>query len=267
MTYQVIRVLAPAVLASTVLACAGGGESPDWDDPACVALALAGLPCSSGGGAQQVVTVQQIQQMEDPMDPVCPGTGPRVVVHNVVLTAVDTYDEDGSGRVGGVWVQDPGGGAQSGVQLYNPVVIPSRTRLVPGDIVDLIGTVDEFVLCNPDGTPMDRNGTLTEIGAGSVQKVGETLPPDPVVIAEAELATLASAEPWEGCLVRLENVTMSGPYDRYDELTTAGGVKVANDLYEIPGVAAGVHYAALSGVVTYFFGFKLLPRGPQDVEP
>jgi hypothetical protein len=229
-----------------------------------VGLALSGLPCSSGGGAQQVVTVRQI---ENTSDPAYPGVDARVVVRSVVLTAVDDYDEDGSGRVGGVWVQDPGGGAWSGVQLYNPVVIPSRTRLVPGDIVDLIGTVDEFVLLNPDGTPMDRNGTLTEIANGSVQKVGETLPSDPVVIPESDLAALASAEPWEGCLVRLANVTMSGPYDRYDELTTAGGVKVANDLYEIPGVAAGTHFTAISGVVTYFFGFKLLPRGPQDVEP
>ena len=102
MTYRMIGAFLGMVVASAVLACAGGGESPDWDDPACVALALSGLPCSSGGGTQQVVTVQQIQQMEDPTDPVCPGTSPRVVMHNMVLTAVDTYDEDESGRVGDV---------------------------------------------------------------------------------------------------------------------------------------------------------------------
>jgi hypothetical protein len=264
MTTRVIRALVPVALASVGLACTGGGESPDWNDPACVGLALSGLPCSSGGGAQQLVTVKQI---ENTSDPAYPGVDARVVVRNVVVSAVDTFDEDGSGRVGGVWVQDAGGGAWSGIQLYNPVVIPSRTRLVPGDIVDLIGTVDEFVLLNPDGTPMDPNGTLTEIGAGSVQKVGETVPPDPVVIPESDLADRASAEPWEGCLVRIENVTMTGPYNRYDELTTAGGVTVANDLYVIPGVVAGTHFTAISGVVTYFFGFKLLPRGPQDVEP
>jgi hypothetical protein len=265
MTYQVARTLVSALLASTVLACADGRElPPDWDDPACVALALSGLPCSSGGGAQQVVTVRQI---ENTSEPAYPGVDARVVVRNVVLTAVDEFDEDGSGRVGGVWVQDPGGGAWSGVQLYNPVVIPSRTRLVPGDIVDLIGIVDEFVLLNSDGTPMDRNGTLTEIGAGSVQKVGETLPPAPATIGESELGTLASAEPWEGCLVRIPNVTLSGPYDSRGEAPAAGGFDVADDLYRVPGLAAGVHYAALSGVVTYFFGFKLLPRGPQDVEP
>ena len=87
------------------------------------------------------------------------------------------------------------------------------------------------------------------------------------MIPESDLTALPSAEPWEGCLVRIENVTMTGPYDRYDELTTAGGVTVANDLYEIPGVVAGTHFTAISGVVNYFFGFVLLPRGPQDVEP
>jgi hypothetical protein len=42
---------------------------------------------------------------------------------------------------------------------------------------------------------------------------------------------------------------------------------VANDLYGIPEVVAGTHFTSISGVVSYFFGFKLLPRGPQDVEP
>ena len=230
-------------------------------------LPLAGaactLPNSDRGGSGQVDLT--IPQLENVTDPDYPGEGSRVVVSDVVVSAVDNFDEDGTGRIGNVWVQEPGGGAWSAVQLYNPVVIPSRARLTPGDIVEAIGTLDEFVLLNDDGTPMDQDGTQTELESASVQKIGETLAPGATTIPEIELTNLVHAEPWENVLVRLENVSVTGGYDRYDELTTEGGVTIAQDLYTIPDVAAGTTFRSLSGIVTYFFGFKLLPRGPEDV--
>ncbi|MBI5488996.1 MAG: hypothetical protein HY905_16800 [Deltaproteobacteria bacterium] len=221
------------------------------------------------GGSGSELTIPQVQ---NPADPEYPGAGARVVLDDVVVTAVDGYDEDGSGRVGNVWVAEPDGGAWSGVQLFDPSVIPSRAFLVPGDIVQAIGTLDEFVLLNPDGSPQDPAGTLTELSGASVQKIGETFPPAATVIPEADLVPLGrdspnpAAEPWEDCLVRLENVEMAGGYDRYGEAPTSLGVSVAGDLYVIPDVAAGTRFRSLTGVVTYFFGFSLMPRGPEDVE-
>jgi hypothetical protein len=233
------------------------------------ALALAAGSCApvepdrSGDGGVAEWTVPQLRT---PTDPAYPGVGSRVLLRNVVVTAVDTYDEDGQGRIGNIWVAEPAGGAWSGVQLFNPVVIPSRTHLVPGDIVEVTGTLDESAYMVGD------TDSLTELSAASVQKTGETLPPDPTVIPETDLTDRGRAEPWEGCLVRIANVELTGPYDSYGETSTAGGVVVTNDLFEIPGAAAGVRYRSLTGIVTYFrpaaflLGVMLMPRGPQDLE-
>jgi hypothetical protein len=238
--------------------------------PCTVALAFAftGVACDPpastrpGGGDDGELSIVVLQT---PSDPDYPGVDSRVLVRNVVVTAVDNYDEDGEGRIGNVWVAEPAGGAWSGIQLFNPVVIPSRARLVPGDIVEATGTLDEFVLLNADGTPMDRDGTLTELGSASVQKTGETFAPEPTIVPESDLANLASAEQWEDCLVRIEYVRLTGGYDSYGEAATEGGNSIANDLYEIPGAAPGMTIRSLTGIVTYFFGFKIMPRGPEDV--
>lgn len=220
-------------------------------------------PVRRGGEGEPEYSIPQLQTVTDPA---YPGVEARVLIRDAIVTAVDTYDEDGTGSVGSVWIAEPAGGAWSGVQLFNPVVIPARVRLAPGDIVEVSGTLSEFVLYNPDGTPMDRDGTETELVGASIQKIGETFPPAPTDVRENDLADLRTAEPWEGCLVRLTNLTLTGGYNRYGEAPTAGGVEIGNELYEIPGAGAGMTIRSLTGVVTYFFGFKVLPRGPEDVE-
>jgi len=234
---------------------AAGCEAPPTDRP---------------GGTDELE--RSIPELQNAALPGHVPPGERVLIRDVVVTAVDDYDEDGAGRTGNVWVAEPDGGAFGGIQLYVPTVIPSRTRLVPGDIVAVVGTLEEFVLRNPDGSPRDLNGTLTELVRAAVQKTGETLPPEATPVAGAVLADRARAEPWEGVLVRLENVEMAGGYDGNGEAPTTfvldphPPLDVASDLYEIPDVADGTTFRALTGVVTYFFGFKICPRGPQDVE-
>lgn len=218
------------------------------------------------GTGTRAVTVFAVQ---DPDDPDHPAAGDRVFMRDVVVTAVDDYDENGEGRVGGLWVGEAAGGRWSGVQLYRPTVVPSRTRLRPGDIVSVLGTVDEFVLRDDAGNPQDRNGTLTEIVYAVVQKTGETNPPAPTEVTENDLGDRSRAEPYEGVFVRLRSVRVVEGYNRYNEATTEGGIAVANDLYEVPefdpdGFTPAV-LRSLAGVVTYFFGYKLLPRGPEDV--
>lgn len=220
-------------------------------------------PTRTGGTAGLEYSIIQLQTVTDPD---YPGVDARVLIRDAIVTAVDTYDEDGEGSVGSVWIAEPVPGPWSGVQLFDPVVIPARVRLAPGDIVEVSATLDEFVLLDASGRPMDRDGTETELVDASVQKIGETVPPGPTDIPEAYLADLRQAEPWEGCLVRLTDLTLTGGYDRYGEAPTAGGASIANEMYEIPGAEAGLAIRSLTGVVTYFFGFKILPRGPEDVE-
>lgn len=196
----------------------------------------------------------------------CPAHGDRVIVEDAVVTAVDSFDEDGAGSVGGVWVQSAAGGPWSGIQLYEPAVAPVRARLSPGDVVRVAGTYEEFVLREADGTPMDPRGRLTEITRGSVRKTGETTPLDPIPVAAADLGNRSAAEQWEGVLVRVEGVAVRAVYDLYGDAPTTAGFEVSKALYEIPGLGPGATFRSITGVVSYFFGFKLLPRGPDDIE-
>lgn len=240
-----------------------------WILPVLAAVAACDPPPSDrppGTGAAEL----PIQAVQNESDPAHPSEGERVLFRDVLVLAVDDYDEDGEGRTGSVWVGEAGGGSWSGVQLFNPTVVPTRVEPRAGDIVQVLGAVDEFVLLDDAGNPMDRNGTLTEIVDAVVQKTGETFPPPPTDVTENDLGERSRAEPYEGVLVRLRNVRVVSGYDRYDEATTEGGIKIANDLYEAPELNpegfSPVTLRSLTGVVTYFFGFKLLPRGPEDIE-
>ena len=221
-------------------------------------------PIRTGGGGETEYSIAVLQT--EPRHPDYPGVDSRVLIRDAVVTAVDTFDEDGSGSIGNVWIAEPSGGAWSGIQLFDPVVIPARVRLSPGDIVEVSATLDEFVLYDTAGLPIDRDGTETELVDASVQKIGETVPPGPTDVRVNDLADLRTAEPWEGCLVRVTNVTLAGGYDRYGEAPTTGGIDIAKDMYEIPDARAGLALRSLTGVITYFFGFKIMPRGPEDVE-
>jgi hypothetical protein len=215
-----------------------------------------------GSGAGDEITITDLQ---DDRAAAHPAPGDRITVSDVVVIAVDDYDEDGAGRVGSLWISEPGGGAFSGVQLFNPSIVPARARLFPGDIVRAVGTVDEFVLLDDAGNPEDPDGTLTELSDVSVTKIGETLPLEPIPVLEADFADPQDAERYEGCLIRIDNVRIRTGYDSYGEATTEGQMAIATDLYEIPGLAPGSRYHSITGVVTYFFGYSLLPRGPDDV--
>jgi hypothetical protein len=206
------------------------------------------------------VTIPQLRHVDGPE---YPGDGQRVLIRDVIVSAVDEFDEDGSGRTGNVWITEPVVGAWSGVQLYVPVVIPARTNLAPGDIVLVRGTLDEFVLLDDEGVPYPGfDGSVTELGDAAVQKTGETSAPQPIDVPVADLATAEAIEPYEGVLVRIRDVRVTGSY-----LTIEGTeLELGSDLYAIPDLVDGSAFASLTGIVTYFFNYSLLPRGPADVE-
>src|SRR5262249_35193763 len=76
--------------------------------------------------------------------------GTPVTIRGGVVTAVDRFGN----RTGNVFVQEPGGGAYSGVLLFNAAVAGGTLDdLQPGDVVDIEGgMVDQFD-CTPCGTP------------------------------------------------------------------------------------------------------------------
>src|SRR5580692_116008 len=68
-----------------------------------------------------------IQQIQDPSMP----TGTLVAVGDVVITAIDTFGS----ATGNIWVEEPGGGVNSGILVYKGNL--DGTDLAVGDMVNI----------------------------------------------------------------------------------------------------------------------------------
>lgn len=238
-----------------------------------------------------------IGQLQDYGDPEHPETETTIKIRSVVITAVDGFDEDGSGRIGSVWIGDVDDtgravcGKWCGITIYNPNVVPTGKKLNVGDIVDVTGLYAEY-LYDDDGAPPDPANPLdyhfehlSEIYQATIYKTGEWLPVASVEVDVRDiqmepvgLQARESAEAYEGVLVTVRNLTADSEYDSYGQFTTIEGVMIENDLFHYPcrgfsGTIMGTRFDSITGVVTWFginnaFGnYKILPRGPEDFSP
>ncbi len=225
---------------------------------------------------QPAVTLYQIQ---DTTADGHPEVSTNVRVKDLVVTAVDRFDEDGSGKTGTVFVQEIGGGPYSGIQMYRPTIQPASEYLLPGDVVEVAGEYVEFEYgqINPSGAD-PKGRTISQIQNGIVRKTGEWISPEPTVLEHANDAQVdPAAESWEGVLVELRDVeAVSNPDGRgaffvqgdEDCVTTRDAetcAQIDDDNYAIPGAATGMRLSRVAGVVTYFYTYKLLPRSSLDV--
>jgi len=215
----------------------------------------------------------------------------RVNVTGVTVVAIDRYDETGEGAQGNFYVQDsfaqtldryappePGKPLSFGVTVFAPSFSPPDLRLAPGDVVDLLGGFMEFA--GPSNGRFPECRTLPEM-AGTMTfrfEGGEEVEPTPVTLDD--LRGYESARRYLGMLVRLEDVKIAGnPAEsggRYTASINMGAgvpsndvVKISNELYNLKGEGpqlSGMTFGAVTGVVTYFYGFKIAPRSPADFE-
>jgi len=189
-------------------------------------------------------TIQEIQQ-----GMVAPGD--LVLVEDVVVTTPwdfggDTY-----------WVQDPAGGAYSGISVYMPnagAFVPS-----PGDVVTLCGEYDEFF--DQSQLQIAAEGDVTAAGNGAV--------PAPEVLDAAEIGQDPPAEQWEGVLVTVEGVQVTTAADQFGQWEVEGVLltdDVFFDMASWPSPAVGDMFTSLTGVLTYSFErYKLAPRDEADI--
>jgi hypothetical protein len=225
---------------------------------------------SDGGrndGNQGGMTIQQIQT------PPGPGVGSPVELHGVVVTAVDRF----GGRQGGFYVEEPGGGPYSGVFVFTGNT-SAVAGLEPGDEVSITGAVvDEFALMT------DTSGRkLTEVadptgGMMTITETGTAALPAPMVIDPRTLVDddteQSEAEKWESVLIQLANVAVTGaprPVSMTDptlkEMRITGPFRVGSSLVDLPDtIAVDTCYASMTGVVDYFFDYRLLPRSAADL--
>lgn len=212
----------------------------------------------------------------------CDSPGESTVfASGLAIVAIDRYDETGDGALGNYYVEDlyDDPPPYSGVTVFEPSFSPPDLRLASSDVVDANGVLTEFL--GPTSGRFGKCKTLPEIG-GTLSLRFDGKVAKPKVIPVSDLKSYETARPWLGMLVTVENLviandpTSSG--GRYAaDINVGGGIeqadvpRVSNELYDLEGegppLAEGTQFKRVTGIITYFYGFKLAPRSPADFEP
>jgi hypothetical protein len=204
-----------------------------------------------------------------------------VFVTGVSIIAIDRYDETGNGAIGNYWVQDPDplclGKPYSGVTVFGPTFSPPDLRLAADDVVDINGQITEFL--GPASGTFKGCRTLPEVSGSMSFRFDGNDPIAPTVIPVTDLKSYDTARQWLGMLVKVENIVLNGDPTasggRYSAAINVGGgipasdqPKITNELYDIltegPTLADQAAFSSVTGVVTYFYGFHIVPRSPAD---
>ena len=148
----------------------------------------------------------------------------------------------------GYFVEDPAGGAWSGLFVYD-----SNTPAL-GDRVRLTGMVSEYY-------------NLTQLGSLTgydVLSSGNAVP-DPSVLSTGDV----SQEQWESVLVRVENVTVTNDdlgYGEWSVSDDSGDVIIDDKGSYTYAPVNGDALDAVIGPLDYAYGaFKIQPRDDNDI--
>ena len=183
-----------------------------------------------------------------------------VLVENVIVSSGLTWSDVADASF---FVQEPGGGPYSGIQVY--LADTAGLSIAPGDDVTIVGTYEEF---------FDMSQLATS-GAMSITVNSSGTPPTPEVIADpATIATGGSAaEQWEGVLVSVENVAGTdvnpdAPQE-FGEFAVDGDLRVDDEFFAMSDwmkPMMGATFSSITGVLAYAFNnFKLEPRDANDL--
>lgn len=270
-----MRTLSPSLLFSllAVAACRGGGDGGP-DGP-------------RGGDGPPNPDDTSIYDIQNPDGRVAEGT--TLTIKGVVVTAIDTYAERADGtRKGNIWIEEPAGGAFSGVLVFGAPA-DQVANLHVGDVVDVAGaSKTEFALGGATGDMTGRKTTELEPGdSGTILITVESTggaPPAPELVDWMAIAQLDDSgtrptardnefEKWEGVLIRVENVAqvstvslISGEAN-FQRFRISGGYEVDTSLAAFPaGADIDTCYASITGIGDYFFNWKILPRETSAIE-
>jgi hypothetical protein len=229
-----------------------------------------------GSGSGGAVSVQDVQSESM-------AVNTAVELRGVVVTAVDRFGD----RTASFWVQEPEGGAFSGVQIFVNRQTALLETLAPGDLVDVTSVIKtEFVLKNDAGVPIDMSGrTTTQLqaptgGMLTVTKKGTATVPAPHLIDAVALDGMAAAardqeyEKWESVLIEVRNVRSRAmprsfgrtpfPEDTF-EANISETLTLQSTQTKFIGIDGLTCFASITGVQDYFFDWLLLPRSEDDM--
>ncbi len=148
----------------------------------------------------------------------------------------------------GFFVQDPGGGAYSGIYVFAGDT--SSLSLSVGDEVTIVGDYTEYY-------------DLSEISLDEVTVTGTGLSVTADVISDVD-----DWEPWEGCLVTVSDVSAEGEPNEYGKAPLDNGLMLDDAVwayYETIAVTAGASWSSITGAVGYDFSeWTLNPSSAAD---
>jgi len=267
------------LVGAAALGCSGTGGGGTGDPPA------KPHPTELGDGSKisELVGPAKWENPAQDMSQKCSKPSDRnVYVTGATVTAIDRFDEttDGS-SIGNYYAEDTNvdPAQYSGVEVYSPGFSPPDLRLSEGDVVDMLGVLQEFPGPASAGLfPYCR--TLPEFG-GTLSFRFDTGVVQAKTIPLSDLTSYDTARKWLGMLVRIEAVAIAGvappSKGRYTaDINVGAGVQagdvpqISNELYDLeqmgPALAAGTSFKAVTGIVTYFYKFHIAPRSPADFE-
>ncbi len=162
----------------------------------------------------------------------------------------------------GFFVVDGKSGPYHGVFVYVGSSIDAG--VIEGDSVTITGTVEEY-----QGS--GSSNTITEVAVSDAADItingsGNDLPA-PNVVTTAEITDSTNGEPWEACLVQVENVTVSAVGLSGNEYSIDDGAKVDDMLWDSGLIYVGDTMTSLTGLLYYSSdSFKLEPRYESDIQ-
>lgn len=215
------------------------------------------LPRDSGDIVTEASEVKQVSiyELRDPANPNHPGLEDRVSLLNVIVTAVaQNY----------FWVQEPAGGAYSGVAIFAGTAEKPRV----GDSINLEGTYRPYY--SLDSVTLD---SFSVVSSGNSLPIPATLDP-----ANLALNTDNLARQYEGVLIRIGSVAVTNVFPDpapAGEFEVTGGLHVGDQiyLYDRSTLAVGTTFESITGILTYSLcgagstpRHKILPRSAEDVK-
>ncbi|TSA25230.1 T9SS C-terminal target domain-containing protein [bacterium] len=211
-------------------------------------------------GSLSALTIEEVQYTTVPGgDNTYPSTyeGIEVTVSGIV-TAIEW-----TGYKDNFFISMPEGGAWKGILIY----MAGDTTLVPGDEVEVIGTVDEYYGMTEISGYSDPI-TITLVSSGNPI-------PSATSINCGELMTTATGEPYEGVLVELNDVTVIQEPDEFGQWLVDDGTGLAQiddgffylDEVDPPIVITlGMEWEIIRGCVDYSYDeYGVNPRTPDDL--
>ena len=212
-------------------------------------------------GSLSALTIYDVQYTTDPGgDNTYPSTydGLEVTVSGIV-TAIEW-----KGYKDNFYISMPEGGAWKGILVY----MAGDTTLVPGDEIEVTGTVDEYYGMTEISGYSDTI-SITLLSSGNPI-------PDPEVITTANLA---AEEAYEGVLVELNNVFVTQAPDDHGEWyvtdISATPCQIDDGFFYLDEVdppiviTVGMEWEIIRGCLDYSYDeYGLNPRTPDDlIEP